>query len=110
MLDLGVWMAVQAHTEYLHKKKVMQPYALSLSVYDVYIKIEAGVLRKVHERWKLVLKLILARKGSNNLVESHRGLKANIADLTSVPDLDSDDEETVRNLIEKAEEEDKNIR
>ena len=52
------------------------------------------------------MKLIIAGRGSNNLVESSRGLKVNLANLPSVPDLDSDDEETVRGLIQKAEDED----
>ena len=106
MLDLCVWMALQSYTDHLHKKKVMQPYALAESVYEAYAKINSNVVKKAHEQWKLVLKLIIAGRGSNNLVESSRGLKVNLANLPSVPDLDSDDEETVRGLIQKAEDED----
>ena len=106
MLDLGVWVALQSHTEYLHKKKVMKPDVLSRSAVDAYKEIDAVVLDKVHERWKVVLELILAGKGSNNLVESHRGLKSNLADLPSVPDLDSDDDEVIEKLIKKAEDDD----
>ena len=53
-----------------------------------------------------MLKLIKAGKGSNNLVEAHCGLKVNLAQLLEVPELDSDDKETVHGLVKKAEEED----
>ena len=34
--------------------------------------------------------LIIAGKGTNNLVESHRGLKVKLHDLPEVPDSDDD--------------------
>ena len=52
-----------------------------------------------------MLKLIRAGEGTNNLVEAHRSLKVNLAQLPTVPELDSDDEETVRELVRKAEDE-----
>ena len=106
MLDLGVWVALQSFTEHLHKKRVMHADVLSQSVYEAYQKIDASIFSKVYQRWRLVLKLIKAGRGTNNLVEAHRGLKINLAQLPEVPDLDSDDEETVRGLVQKAEDED----
>ena len=59
------------------------------------------------KRWKLVLKLIHSGKGSNDLVESHLNIKkANFAQLLTVPKTkknNSDDEETVRDMVKKAE-------
>ena len=105
LLDLGVWMATQSHTEYLHKRKVMQADSLADSVTAAYEEINGNILESVHKRWKLVLELIIAGKGSNNLVESARGLKVNLASLPQVSDLDSDDDDVVRDLIKKAEDE-----
>ena len=105
MLDLGVWTALQSFTEYLHRRKVMQPDVLCKSVLEAYEKIDVSIFAKVYERWKLVLKLIRAGRGTNNLVEAHCGLKVNLAQLPTVPELDSDDEETVRDLVKKAEDE-----
>ena len=48
-----------------------------------------------------MLLLIIAGKGSTNLMESCRGLKVNLANLPTVPDDDSDDENTIRSLIKK---------
>ena len=61
-------------------------------------------MKNVHDRWKLVLELIIAGKGSNNLVKKHRGLKSKLHDLPDVPD--SDDEVVVEEMLKKAEHED----
>ena len=52
-----------------------------------------------------MLHLIIVGNGTNNLVESHRGLKKKLVDLPKVPEADSDDECTIRDLIKKAEDE-----
>ena len=54
--------------------------------------------------------MIQAEKGSNNLVESCRGLKVNLSELPTVPELNSDDKETVRDMIKEVEEEDDKAR
>ena len=110
MLDLGVWMALQSITEYLHKKKVMQNDVLAESMQEAFDEISKKILEKVHDWWKLMLKLIVQGKGSNNLVEAHHGLKDNLADLPTVPDCDSDNKETIKKLIKQAEDEDENVR
>ena len=89
MLDLGVWAALQSLVEFLHKEKVMQPDHLNTTIFQAFEKISSEILSKVHERWKLVLKLIVAGKGTNDLVEKHRGLKSKLLDLPTLPD-DSD--------------------
>ena len=101
MLDLGVWMAIQSRVEYIHKRKVMQHDDLAISIDTAFDEFPSNTLTKVHDRWKLVLKLILAGKGKNDLVEKCRGLKVDLDDLPSVPD--SDDEEAVKAMIKGAE-------
>ena len=73
MLDLGVWMALQSKVEEIHCGKVMQSNELSKSVHQAFSEITPEMLRNVHERWKLVLHLILSGKGTNEVVEEHRG-------------------------------------
>ena len=96
MLDLGTWMALQSKVEYHHKRRVMFKDVLAKSVEHCWYgrDLNASILNKIHERWKLVLKLIVAGKGTNNLVEKHRGLKGNLVEMPSVPD--SDDDEVVQ--------------
>ena len=92
MLDLGAWIVLQSKFEFHHKRRVMFKDVLAKSVeYCWYSREMSGkILNKIHERWKLVLKLIVAGKGTNNLVEKHRGLKGNLVDLPSLPDSDDD--------------------
>ena len=105
MLDLGVWRSLQSTVEKMHRLKVMQKDVLAGTVEKAFWSPAIGVtiLHKVHERWKLVLELIIAGKGSNNLVEKHRGLKAKLEDLPTVPD--SDDEDVVVEQLKKVQEE-----
>lgn len=64
---------------------------------------------KMYKWWHLVLKLICAGKGTNNLVEADHVLKVNLVQLPEVLELDSDDKETMRGLVQKAEEKDLNV-
>ena len=110
MLDLGVWMALQCHMEQIHKERVMRNDILACSVSEAYTKVDHMVLTRVYERWKLVLRLIIAGKGTNNLVESHRSLRANLVSLPTLPEADSDDDDVILDLIKKAEDEDNDLR
>ena len=83
---------------------------LACSVSEAYTKVDHMVLTRVYERWKLVLRLIIAGKGTNNLVESHRGLRANLVSLPTLPEADSDDDDVILDLIKKAEDEDNDLR
>ena len=50
-------------------------------------------MKRVYERWKLVLELIIQARGKNHLVEKHRGLKSKLLDdLPTIPDSDDEDE------------------
>ena len=91
MLDLGVWMSVQSKVEFIHKLKVMQHDAPAKSVEEAFLDTSVVMLNKVHDRWKLVLKLILAGRGTNELVEKCRGLKVDLNDLPSIPNSDDED-------------------
>ena len=73
MLDLGVWASLQSKVEILHRGKVMQSDELSKTVHQAFNEITSDVLTKVHERWKMVLHLIVSGKGTNEVVEEHRG-------------------------------------
>ena len=51
------------------------------------------MLKRVYERWKLVLELIIQARGKNHLVKKHRGLKSKLLDdLPTIPDSDDKDE------------------
>ena len=63
--------------------------------------LDRTILQKVHDRWKLVLDLIISGRGTNNLVESHRGLKAKLDDLPELPD--SDDKMVIEDMLKKVE-------
>ena len=73
MLDLGVWMALQSKVESIHRGKVMQSNELSKSVHQAFDEISEDVLSRVFERWKMVLHLIRSGKGTNEVIEEHRG-------------------------------------
>ena len=88
MLDLGVWVALQSLVEKIHKGKVTQSDILAQSVEEAFHLILSEILDKVHSRWKLVIQLLVSGKGTNEVVEEHRGLKpkAMLEDLPGVPD------------------------
>ena len=91
MLDLGVWVALQSLVEKLHKGKVMNSHELSKSVMSSFAEISDHILTRVYDRWRLVMHLIISGKGTNEVVESHRGLKKPliIAELPTVPDAEA---------------------
>ena len=87
----------------------MQCDELASSVLKAFNDISTVVFEKVYERWKLVLHLIVAGKGTNDLVEDHRGLKKDISNLPSVvADEDDEDEDQELQLARMMEEMDIN--
>ena len=72
MLDLGAWMAVQSEVEFEHRDKVMQPDVLAQSIGIVFYHLDKKALHNIHERWLVVLDLMIKGKGDNELVETHR--------------------------------------
>ena len=99
MLDLGTWLSLQSKVEVSHRDKVMNKDVLADTVEKCWNDVDMNeqILKKVHQRWKLVLELILKGKGTNNLVERHRGIKSKLLDMPDVPD--SDEEDVVQNYI-----------
>ena len=85
MLDLGVWMALQSLVEKLHMGKVMQSDELTRTVFNSFGRISQEIFTKVYERWKYTLQLIISGKGTNEVVEDHRG-KQKPSILPTVPD------------------------
>ena len=75
MLDLGTWMAVQSVVERNHRLKVMQPDVLAETIQKTFQSIQEQTKLNIHERWLKVLKLIVKRQGSNQLVEKCRRKK-----------------------------------
>ena len=84
-----------------HRWKVMNKDVLAASVETAFWgkTVDKEMLHKVHDRWKIVLELIVKGRGSNNLVESHRGLKAKLDNLPEEPT--SDDELVVDDMLRK---------
>ena len=104
MLDLGVWVAIQHQVDSYHRLQVMHKDELAKSVERAYLTVSPKILEKIHLRWKMVLHLIKAGKGTNELVEAHRGeLNRNVTEaekLPTVPDIlgytsDDGDEDSV---------------
>ena len=88
MLDLGVWMALQSKVESIHKGKVMQSDELSRSVHQAFDEISENILSRVYERWKMVLHLIHSGKGTNEVIEEHRGkLNQSLLDVDKLPTI-----------------------
>jgi hypothetical protein len=86
LLDLGFWATQQAIVERLHRLCRMDPDGLSRTVRGAFLLVEAGTISKIFKRWELVLQLIMSGKGSNELVESKRGLTKS---LLTANELDS---------------------
>ena len=107
MLDPGAFCALQAKVEAVHKKLVMMPNVLSNLVTTAFQQLSSETLVKIAKRWELVLDLIVKGKGSNDLVEKCRGLKAKLTDdCLEVPDSDDEDSEKVkRETVRKKEKE-----
>ena len=90
MLDLGVWVALQSKVEEIHRGKVLQSNELAISVNQAFDSISSDILSLVHDRWRLVLRLIVSGRGTNEVVEEHRGaLNKKLLtpdDLPKIPD------------------------
>ena len=80
VLDLGVWMCMQAKVERMHFLKRSTTLALVESVEQVWNGVDLGlVMTKVFNKLNVVLCNILRGEGGNDLVEENRGMKkANI--------------------------------
>jgi hypothetical protein len=74
LLDLGFWATHQALVEWLHRLNRMEAGALSRTVRDAFLLVDKSKLKSIYDHWELVLELMIVGKGTNDLVESRRGL------------------------------------
>lgn len=74
MLDLGIWMSVQAAVTRVHHKRQYHPDALAQSVKDAWDNyLSPNAFKNVHGRLRIVLHCIVEDNGGNNIVEQKRG-------------------------------------
>ena len=103
MLDLGVWMSIQAAVTRVHYMRRCHHDALARSVEEAWNSYLSPLsFERVHRRLRVVLTCIVDDKGGNELVESKRGKlfrDATIIDLTD----DGEEEGANANLIDDLE-------
>ena len=74
MLDLGIWMSIQAAETRVHRNRQYNPEALAKSVQDAWDNyLSPDAFQNVHGRLRVVLNCIVDDNGGNNLVEKKRG-------------------------------------
>lgn len=74
MLDLGIWMSIQAVVTRAHHKRGSHPDALARSVEDAWDNyLSPNAFQKVHDRLRIVLHCIVDDNSGNSLVEKKRG-------------------------------------
>ena len=94
MLDLGIWMSIQAAVTRVHHKRQYHPDALAQSVQDAWNNyLSPDAFKNVHGRLRIVLHCIVEDNGGNNLVEQKRG-KLFRDSVIEIPDDDDDEEKT----------------
>jgi hypothetical protein len=79
LLDLGFWVTHQAIVQRLHRLNRMESEALARSVRDAFLLVDNDKIASIFKRWELVLTLIIKGEGTNDLVESRRGLTKSLA-------------------------------
>jgi hypothetical protein len=95
MLDLGLWMSIQAAVQKVHWGRRSEPSALVQSVneaWDNYLNVES--FKNVFARLKVVLQCIADDNGGNDKVEAKRGKltqDATVLDLTGIVDENGHD-------------------
>jgi hypothetical protein len=72
LLDLGFWATHQALVEQLHRWNRIESGTLSWTVRDAFLLVGESKLKSVFDCWELVLELMIAGKGTNDVVESRR--------------------------------------
>ena len=103
MLDLGVWMSIQATVQRVHFMRRCHHDALAASVEDAWNShLNSGAFLRVYRRIRVVLRCILDDNGGNHLVEAKRGKlfrDATIIDLTDENEDDEAETSAVVNLL-----------
>ena len=110
MLDLSVWMSVQAAVMRVHHMRRCHHDALAQSVEDAWNNyLSPNSFKNVHMRLRVVLFCIVEDKGGNSLVEMKRGKlfrDASIIDLTEdddeneVQEMNFDDLEEIEDIFD----------
>ncbi|KAG7351610.1 hypothetical protein IV203_010970 [Nitzschia inconspicua] len=74
MLDLGIWMSIQAVVTRFHHRRGSHPDALARSVENAWNNcLSPSAFQDFHERLKIVLHCIVDDNGGNSLVERKGG-------------------------------------
>jgi hypothetical protein len=84
LLDLGFWATLQAIVERMHRLKRMDTDALARTVNECFDMVESEKIDRIYDRWEYVLDLIIQGGGTNDLVESNRGLTKSLDTLPNV--------------------------
>ena len=97
ILDLGIWMSIQAVVTRVHHKRRCHPDALAASVKDAWSNyLSPMAFKNVFNRLRVVLSCIVQDQGGNSLVEAKRGKL--FRDATLVVDLNEEDENEVNSV------------
>ena len=75
-------MSLQSEVEEQHRTHTMQNDVLASSIDRAFNNLQESVLANVHNRWKKVLRIIVATNGDNNRIEKYRGTD-DVVDLTN---------------------------
>lgn len=96
-LDLGVWCALQSAVEKYHRKKTKSDVdALARTIEYVWSNhFGEAIMKKVHDRWHNVLKIIEVDKGNNVKVDEFRGKKGQLLLTQLMININEDGEEEV---------------
>jgi hypothetical protein len=84
ILDLGFWATHQAIVERMHRLKRMDADSLARTVIDAFRLVDRDKISRIYDRWEYVLELIVQGEGTNDLVESNRGLRKSLEGLPDV--------------------------
>ena len=90
-------MAFQSVVEKLHLFMRQEVRALCNTVDRAWDELDATKLRNVHERWKLVLNLIIKDEGGDRYIEANRG-KLFKAPSPEAEELDEEEDEEEEEL------------
>jgi hypothetical protein len=74
LLDLGAWMSLQSAVEKHFRGSRNDVKALVPKVEEAWSQYDSSVFHSIFGRWLKVLQLVIADKGDNSLVNSHRGM------------------------------------
>jgi hypothetical protein len=68
----------------MHRLKRMDADALAQTVVEAFRLVDRDKISRIYDRWEHVLELIVQGGGTNDLVESNRGLRKSLKGLLDV--------------------------